>query len=340
MAFTVSHTDPALKSALSVVRGHHFYAEGNLHRTMLARWRERLWPHSVTNADHWESETFLHRIAFWIFRRLLNPATNIDLNAIAAKVANGDSSDGSSDGYGPKNALVYMLMCFEVFAPITRKGVTPALPDTFVSQQWNARAIAYEMYLSIKREGGIAWESLQQLFDEMDNRIINDDDVISPIRQIISNARKLPSTLDDIQTDVYDPRFTTSRRKFYSKAQYQVPKTNSGNGGPTKLFPWSNVAENTVTVNVGLSKKMVIFRPNPIQVRHLEGKDVTTPLSTDPSSVKDLPDVDPVVAWRERMVEVFQRVCESRMQEKHDWLERLDGGAKDDYTTHWIGQLL
>lgn len=354
MAFTVSHSDPSLKAPISVVRGAHFYAESNLARTMLGKWAERQWSAFVTNAEHWEAESLLHRMVFQMFRHLDRHMAATTPHALKAKIDADDHSQGSYNGYLAKNSIIYMLLCFEIFSPIVQNGMVPPLPDTFLSQQWNGRAIAYELYLKVKEEGGLAWDSLCQVIDEMDDRILHKDDILSPVRQLVDKAQCLPPVIKGIPTHIYDPRFTKTRRQFYSKPKREVVAEK---GGPTHLFAWSNIAENTILVRSSSPKQMSVLRSSPIQVRHIHTSDAATPLALPPLPESASPieedsdeeeedsdeekdeeeDIDAFVAWREKLVLEVQRIYASRASKDRRWLERLDGGDSKDVTGTWIG---
>lgn len=340
MAFTVSHTDPRLKSSIAVARGNHYYADSNLHRTMIARWVERQWSETATNGDHRESEGLLHRIAFRMARDS-DEAT--PMASLEEKLENSDSSLGSRGGHMARNSIIYMLMCFDMFAPLIRNGIIPALPDTFLSQQWNGRAVAYDLYLAVKQEGGIAWESLCQLIDEMDDRVINEDDVLSPHRQLIRSAQKLPSVIEGIPTNIYDPRFDKSRRKFYSNPQHTTLSTQKYVGGPSTLPAWSNIAENTVKAKADPEGKTLhVWRSNPLQVRCLDDFEALAPFVDKPSEHwpgnRDA-NLDVFVAWREKMIVDVRKILQRQTRLKGG-LERLEGGFDNDTSSSWIGLIV
>lgn len=343
MAFTVSFADEKRKSSLSVVKGLHFYADNNLVRTMIARWAERMWSPTVTNAEHLEAESLLHRMIFHKSRHLDQATNSLHPAIIEEKLDRNDSTGGSEHGYMATNSLIYMLLCFDMFSQLNRNDTTPPLPDTFVGQQWNARAVAFDLYQSVKNEGGVAWDSLCQLFDEMDDRLLNGDDVISPIRQLISKAQKLPPLIRGIRPNVYHPRFDTQRRNFYANAQHRTVLQKKFPGGPATLYSWSNVAENTVKAEVDPdTRRLVVFRPNHTQTRYLEGAVVTTPFVTQPPkewSVGRQFNQDVIVCWREKIVVDVREVFQNRERENPGWLDQLVGGAPDDTTGWWIGTL-
>lgn len=342
MAFTVSYADDGIKLPITFVRGGHFYADSNLHLTMISRWAERLWSVHITNAIHLEAESLLHRILFQIARHRDRLKQSTTQETLQEKVANEDSSDGSYHGHLSISALIYMLLCFEMFSPHIRSGVIPPMPDTFLAQQWNSRAIAYELYLDIKSEGGIAWDCLCQVFDEMDDRLSHEDDVLSPFRPLIAKAQKLPPILKGIKPNVSDGRFSGDLRRFYSKPIHDTTPT-SCDGAPKRLHPWSNVAENTVKVEIDpKTNDLVVYRPNPLQVQHHEKFNITRTLAAKPPlrvPIQQSP-MDEVVLWRKTVNDSVTKALDAYSKASRNWLTRPEGGARSDTTGVWMGQLV
>lgn len=340
MAFTVSHVDDRLKTPISVVHGSLFYAESNLTRTMLARWAERLWSVCITNAVHWEAESLLHRMIFQMARQLDRCMDDVTANALE-KVANDDHSGGSYYGLAARNSLIYMLICFEMFTPLVRNTTVPPMPHSFLSQQWNGRAVAYDLYLGVKKDGGQAWDSLCQFIDEMDDRISNGDDILSPFRALISEAQKLPPVLRGIKTNIHDTRFDAQRQRFFSKPTHNGTAPEKSHYTPRQLHSWSNIAENTVfsEVDISKSKGLWVYRPNPLQVRHLTRSNVTLPFkSRSNHHPEDSSSHDAFVVWREKVAAEINRVLTENAKDRH-WLTKAHGGSMNDKTGSWIGQL-
>lgn len=194
MVLTVSVTNPDTlesETLATLVTGSHFYSMVTMDKTLLGRIRTQTWDKFVTNAEHQDTEIFLHRIAFWIVQNhaeIFCTEEEIDEDLCVNKIL-------SCFGISQVLCLIWMCICPEFFD----KGKA-VHSESFLSQRHNTQVVCQNLLHKMLATEGKLGECIQacwsQLADEMDNHVIHKDDVISPARCLIMTVRNSTPSYD------------------------------------------------------------------------------------------------------------------------------------------------
>lgn len=354
VVLTVSEVDSDLEPRYigALLLGAHFYCLATMRQTMIARWRHSRWADVVTNADKPESETLLHRIAFWVYgmkEELFQDVPDLEASHIAGRVNYRLPPDGVL-------CLIFQILSAEEFEVRLPDDSPPIVwPPNFMLQRHNAAAIMSDLLCMIREVGGDLWNMWLALVAEMDDRAIYDDDVPSHCRRLIRHAQALKSSTIS-PTSVLDKRFIHHRQAFYDQSSHitgekdpgedeatrslhkqkggrkKKAKTPTVTRGPQQLPPWSFLTEGGYLTDVagGVAKF-----PGSIQANLLEewcvlhGKRDTSPDDISP----DLPEAHPEIEQRQKD---FEAVLESLVSSGDDWATRLELGNMT-VNGSWVG---
>lgn len=339
-AITLSEVGSDLPVA--TVIGGHFYPMSTMHLTLMAKFREALWPNAVTNSEHPMSEAYLHWMGFhmaetydkyWLPDAVLADRTKLR-----------DTTGGGWNGTLQTNCLCYILLCAESLTAPLPNGDLPDFPQSFLDQRHNARVYAYEYVTKIKAEDGFPWKSWKQLVAEMDDRIINRDDITSPFRKLVDEARNLNGNPnEDNPPTIFDPRFKPALQQFYLESEHATITNPDHPTGPKKLPPWSNISEGTIIYQDGSVSGPAgnVVRPDWYQSRWGAWTDPFLPLSgrgqTD--NPEELSNMDQSTLCVINKGEELDKLLSAKLAHNPKWLTKKSGGRIDDVDRYWIGCL-
>lgn len=186
LAITVTDTANPIPGAM--FEGAHFYSFVNMHATLLARWRDTLFNSFITNAHHADTVAVLDRMLFYLFERRSTYMKWLEAYEAIDPFSPdyiGESKVMSYGGVQSIASLIWQSLCFDTFAAkAADKSPYQNIPDTILQQNWHARHVAnlwLREILDLPSPSSIqlCWF---QLNAEMEDRVANMDDVISPVR--------------------------------------------------------------------------------------------------------------------------------------------------------------
>lgn len=348
MALTVNEVDPATLEANSnaaLFCGSHFLTFNTMHRTLLGRFRTHLWLNYITNAEHYDSEMYVHRMMI---------AVKLHRKNILREMQHGDLINDQQRhltwmGILPLLSLIWMCLSADYFD-------VPGIehPQTFLDQRHNARLLAWETleeYHQTEGElGDLLRLSWSQLVDEMNDRLIHKDDVISPARRLLqaSNALSPPPRpkgfkLHPLPTGVFDPRNEGNLMAFYANftPKPSPHKTKRLNDQlPERLFAWSNLAEGTTAATpdgtaYSTGSSITGGRSYPIDVLNIRR-------GTLQSNVPQVEAQSELItpAWYNKSIWSVEEVVAKKSSELGDpaWIFRQEGGSPFSQE-QWIGYM-
>lgn len=349
MAFTVSEADPStLESFTNVAlfQGSHFLCLNTMHRTLLGRLRTHLWLDHITNAEHRDSEMYLHRMMIWVKQN--RHSFLIDLVHLRELI----HAETVTSRLGILHALSLIWMCISAdYFDVPESDH----PQTFLDQRHNARLLAWETldeFLHIEGElGDLIRLSWSQLVAELNDRLIHKDDVISPARRVIQAAHDLPPPirpknlkLHPLPASVLDPANIHNLEAFYAHFTPRPtphPTRRLNDHLPTSLFAWSNIAEGTIAVN----EDGTAYRPGERHPNDVHRVDVLSSRrgvenAFDP---RDIP-LDLRTEWSQTQGgyaedEIKRLSHNENSKQPSTWIFRHEGGLPNS-TEEWIGYVI
>lgn len=251
-----------------MIDGAHFYNFLTMPKTMIGRLRVTHWSGLFTNADKAECVTLLHRMAFLLY---LDMHLIIDIPPPSELQRLNDLRIGDMQ-YSAIGALclAYQILAPESLEPRDANGTSLYNPDEgLAAQGWNARAVMIDFITKVREAGGWLWQLWLRICTEMDDRILNKDDVLSPFRLLILEAQRLcKSNIRGTKLSVLDIKFLAQRYAFFSTPSHAptIPfETESADGLPipASFPPWSHVAHGTVSLDYNQG---TVDEPGVIQV--------------------------------------------------------------------------
>lgn len=339
MVLTISLVDDNLVADTpgTICHGVHFHNYMTLHHTLMGKIRDALSNNFITNNDHADSESSLHRMGFAVYQWWNS----------SGRTAPKEGWNSSFGGYLQISCLLWMLLCPEFFNWKPKRGTLAAnLPDTLIRQRYNARIMSFELISDFREQKGAQWTCWLQIKREMDDRVLNRDDVPSPIRRLISDAQTLAPIYNNIPPSIYDARFQKLRHEFYdpSTATHACIKhedyADYPELGPDELPAWSNVAEGSCWIDEGTGVATFSSRRD---VMLLDRRQVLSPRQ-HPNSKKQrkgkFTAVDESIKWMEDALVLVKAEGERMSKsDKQNWWTKAEGGKADSIEC-WIGRLV
>lgn len=343
MALTVSEVGSNFPVA--TVLGGHFYTWQNMDLTLLSRLRECLWTNSVTNAEHPLAEAHIHWLGIYMANNL--PRLLLTSGDLAEMSEASDPTDGDKFPILQVACLIFLLISAEAMVAPLPNGEMPPFPQNFIDQRNNAMLVADELLVYLRQMGGFPARCINQVFAEMDHRLLSRDDLTSPFRELVNSAKEIDDSAEaDHPTTIFDPRFAKTLKAFYQELEYVLPPLPNYPHAPKVLPPWSNVAERTAGISEpgpnrpGMGPPGGVIRPDIYQCRF---GGWTCPLDT--LSGQTTPDdngrrrADPTTVWKEKAGKLYDEAIAKCLEISSKYFTRKKGGCVEDVEGGWIGIL-